>query len=197
MKSAEIKNELKMNYDELVYYLLKKYGAAKYDYFCNVKCRSRNPKNSRTSEGLYLHHIDEDKAFQLSVDKLAGIQPYRYQKADRLVYCNVLEHLILHIKIIEESLKKEIDNRQMNGIGGAVSFIYPQINDYYNGYEFHQQYIKNIFNNIKENYDDYINILRYFLNIVKDDSFYSILITKRNLSIGYDGQVIDKIYKNL
>ena len=33
MESTEIKNQLKMTYDELVDYLLKKYGPAQYDYF--------------------------------------------------------------------------------------------------------------------------------------------------------------------
>ena len=66
MESTEIKNQLKMTYDELVDYLLKKYGPAQYDYFCNESCKSKNSKVSRTNEGLYCHHIDENKAISLA-----------------------------------------------------------------------------------------------------------------------------------
>ena len=99
MDSSEIQSQLKMTYSELVDYLLKKYGPAKCDYFRTEACKSKNPKVSRTSEGLYCHHIDEDKAIMLCNDKFAANNPFEYQKAERLVYCNALEHLILHIKI--------------------------------------------------------------------------------------------------
>lgn len=43
MESIEIKEELAMTYNELVEYLLNKYGSAKYDYFVmnhvNLKIR--------------------------------------------------------------------------------------------------------------------------------------------------------------
>lgn len=82
MESIEIKNQLKMTYNELIDYLLKKYGPSKYDYFCNESCKSKNHKISRTNEGLYCHHIDEDKAILLSNDKFAAMNPWEYQKAD-------------------------------------------------------------------------------------------------------------------
>ena len=65
-----------MTYSELVEYLLKKYGPAKYDYFCTESCKSKNSKVSRTSEGLYCHHIDEDKAIMLSNDKLVEFHEF-------------------------------------------------------------------------------------------------------------------------
>ena len=98
MDSLEVQNQLKMTYSELVDYLLKKYGPAECDYFRTEACKSKNPKVSRTNEGLYCHHIDEDKAIMLCNDKFAVNNPFEYQKAERLVYCNALEHLILHIK---------------------------------------------------------------------------------------------------
>ena len=76
MESIEIKEELAMTYNELVEYLLNKYGSAKYDYFCNESCKSKNTKVSRTSEGLFCHHIDEDKAIMLSNDKIAVNNPW-------------------------------------------------------------------------------------------------------------------------
>ena len=52
---------MEMNYDEFVSYLLKKYGPAKYDYFTNATCKTKSKRISRTKEGLFCHHIDEDK----------------------------------------------------------------------------------------------------------------------------------------
>ena len=197
MKSAEIQNQLKMTYDELVKYLLDKYGPAEYDYFLNENFKSKNKKVSRTDEGLYCHHIDEDKAIMLSNDKYAVNNPFEYQKADRLVYCNALEHLILHIKIVEEPRNKNANKMELQGIGGAINFLCPQINDYYNGYEFKQQYLKNIFGLIENNFDDYIDILRYFLDVVEKNPLYKILISKERLSVGWDGRIIKKVYERL
>lgn len=197
MESIEIKNQLKMTYDDLVNYLLKKYGPAQYDYFCNESCKSKNSKVIRTSEGLYCHHIDENKAILLSKDKYAVENPFEYQKANRLVYCNVLEHLILHIKIMEESKNENTDQKKILGIGGAVCLICPQINDYFNGYKFNKQYLINIFSLIENNFDDYIDILKYFLDIVKKHPIYEFIITKEKLSLGWDGQIVKKVYNQL
>lgn len=197
MESTEIKNQLKMTYDELVDYLLKKYGPAQYDYFCNESCKSKNSKLSRTNEGLYCHHIDENKAILLSNDKFAVNNPFEYQKANRLVYCNVLEHLILHIKIVEEPKNENANQMEIQGIGGAVCFICPQINDYFNGYEFKQQYLINIFSLIENNFNDYIDILEYFLDVVEKNPIYKSIVTKERLSVGWDQQIVKRVYDQL
>ena len=197
MDSIEIKRQLDMTYSELVEYLLKKYGQAKYDYFCTESCKSKNSKVSRTSEGLYCHHIDEDKAIMLSNDKFAPNNPFEYQKADRLVYCNALEHLILHVKIVEEPKNKDANKMELQGIGGAVNFLCPQINDYYNGYEFKQPHLIKIYSLIENNFDDYIYILKYFLNIVEEKPLLKLFINKERLSIGWDRQIVKKVYIKL
>ena len=48
MDSLEVKKFV-MSYQELVGYLMKKYSAAKYDYFVNESCKSKNRKAMRTS----------------------------------------------------------------------------------------------------------------------------------------------------
>ena len=197
MDSIEIKRQLDMTYSELVEYLLKKYGPAKYDYFCTESCKSKNSKVSRTSEGLYCHHIDEDKAIMLSNDKFAHNNPFEYQKADRLVYCNALEHLILHVKIVEEPKNKDANKMELQGIGGAVNFLCPQINDYYNGYEFKQPHLIKIYSLIENNFDDYVYILKYFLNIVEEKPLLKLFINKERLSIGWDRQIVKKVYNKL
>ena len=166
--------------------LLKKYGPAQYDYFCNESCKSKNSKVSRTN-----------KAILLSNDKFAVNNPFEYQKANRLVYCNVLEHLILHIKIVEEPKNENANQMEIQGIGGAVCFICPQINDYFNGYEFKQQYLINIFSLIENNFNDYIDILEYFLDVVEKNPIYKLIVTKERLSVGWDQQIVKKVYDQL
>ncbi len=188
MDSSEIQKELEMTYFELVEYLLKKYGTAKYDYFCNESCKSKNKKVTRSSEGLYCHHIDEYSAILLSNEAIAKLYPFEYQKADRLVYCNVLEHLILHVKIVEE----KYDDKKLlqEGVGG-VHFISMQINDYFDGYPIKQEYLKKVYSLIENNLKDYAKVLRYFLNID------GINTTKEHISIGWNGKVVRKVYMNI
>ena len=186
-----------MTYRELISYLLEKYGAAKYDYFCNESCRSKNHKVSRTSEGLFCHHIDEDRAIMLSNTLLAKMHPWEYQKADRLVYCNVLEHLILHIKIVEGPLSEDNSKIGIYGIGGAITCLCPEINDFYNGYKFQKQYLIKIYSLIEDNFDDYIYILKYFLNVLDKNPTYKAFVTKKKLSVDHEGKIVKKIYNQL
>ena len=197
MKSEEVKKELGMGYQELVDYLLAKYGMAKYDYFCSETCKSKNPKVARSQEGLECHHIDEDKAIMLSNPRWAIRNPFEYQKADRLVYCNVLEHLILHIKIVEEPRNVDANMLELPGLGGVINYLCPQINDYYNGYEYKRPYEIKKFSLIADNFDDYIGVLKHFLNVVVEKPEYTLLVTPEKLSRGYDGTVIEKIYEVL
>ena len=90
MDSSEILAEMEMNYDDLVAYLLGKYGKAQYDYFLTDKCVSKNRKVTRTSEGLLCHHIDENIYDDLSEPHYAIKSPFASQKADRLVYLSLI-----------------------------------------------------------------------------------------------------------
>ena len=197
MDSGEIRKEFEMTYDELVDHLLGKYGKAEHDDFCNEKCRSKNRKASRSSEGLYCHHIDEDKAIDLGDREHALDYPYEYQKADRLVYCNVLEHLMLHIKIAEAPRQPETAEYELPGIGGACNFMCPKLNDYYNGYEYKKQWEATAFSLIEDNFEDYIAILSHLLLLVESHPAYSELFNKEKLSSGFGGSLIDKIYQRL
>ena len=104
-----------MTYFELCDYYKKKYGLVPYPYFCNETCRSRQSKNSRTKDGLVIHHIGENELFELSStgtlspdylkdEYFGGSLPnyWAYQQPDMLCYCNYLEHLLLHVKIRDE-----------------------------------------------------------------------------------------------
>ena len=194
MSKDEVNKELDMSYSELCQYLVNKYGPAQHDYFVNEKCKSKNAKVSRTSEGLECHHADEDKAIMLSHPKWAAKNPFDYQKAERLVYCNVLEHLILHMKIVEEPRNKQANKMELPGLVGVVNYLCPQINDYYNGYDYKRTVDINRFKIIAKNFDDYITILKRFLGIAASRPDLMLYITKEKLSRGYDGKVIQKIY---
>ena len=181
MKSAEIRKQFNMSYDELVRYLLKKYGKAQYDYFVNESCKSRNPKVMRTDEGLHCHHIDGNKVDYLSSEKLARENSFEHQKADRLVYCNAFEHLILHIKITP--LMK---NGEFNWVN-PVFKLCEGINDFYSGYEFKQKWRVVAFDLIKNNFEDYVLALIYILNswlkyLPREDDYDAVMAMLTNCS---------------
>ena len=79
---SEILNMLKMNYEECCNHLKQKYGIINKNYFTNENCKYKNQSISRGIEGLYIHHIDEDKAIMLSTPSYAIKNPFSYQQAD-------------------------------------------------------------------------------------------------------------------
>lgn len=197
MESKEVDKELGMTYSQLVGYLLEKYGPAKYDYFVNDSFKTKNNKISRTSEGLFCHHIDEDKAIMLSTPLWASKNPFEYQKADRLVYCNALEHLILHVKIATEPRNPKANPREWQGIGGALSFMCPELNHCYSGFEYKRQFEKNIYGLVANNFDDYIKILKYFISEAMEIPELSLYVNKERLSKSVDKTIVDKVYNAL
>ena len=98
---------------------------------------------------LTIHHIDEDKTANLSSAEYVRYKsyaPYDYQMPWRLVYCNIIEHMILHMKIMEKELSKAREERNISeklGLGGFVLLL-TQINcmfDYkYNGKSIPSEY---------------------------------------------------------
>ncbi|MDD4690611.1 MAG: hypothetical protein PHE51_12825, partial [Eubacteriales bacterium] len=78
MNSKELYKELQMTYDELQRYLIEKYGAAVCDYFATPECKSKSKKVTRTGEGLYCHHMDEDKGGNLGNAPDAKGQPFEW-----------------------------------------------------------------------------------------------------------------------
>ena len=187
---------LKTNYQDIVSALLKKYGSAKHNYFKDTACKIKNPLVTRTNEGLFCHHIDEDKAIMLCNDKFAVNNPFEYQKADRLVYCNLLEHLLLHVKIAENP-SPDANENELPGIGGAINFICEDLNDIYSGKKFSDEWRKNVADKVKDNFDDYIIILRYLWNIVEKNPVYKAIITKEMLCVGWDGKVVKEVMNAL
>lgn len=130
---------LNASYDAAIEILKFKYGEGIDDYykeksykrFLKKEIKSiTKGKYSRTSEGLYCHHIDENKYLNISNKDFIFRKKYPYdiQKKERLVYCDIFEHLILHALIAKET------NGEF-GVMGYVAYIYPMIVDWYIGQE--------------------------------------------------------------
>ena len=184
---------LSMSYDDIVKLLLKKYGAAKHDYFTDRECTIKNKLVSRTAEGLFCHHIDEDKAIMLSNDEYAARNPFEYQKKNRLVYCNLLEHLLLHVKIAEEPRNPDANENELPGIGGAINYLCKQLNDIYAGKEPAEEWRKTVASKVQDHFDDYIRILRHLWSVIEQNPLYKTIITKQMLCTGWDGKTVDRV----
>ena len=184
---------LSMSYDDIVKLLLKKYGAAKHDYFTDRECTLKNKLVSRTAEGLFCHHIDEDKAIMLSNDEYAARNPFEYQKKNRLVYCNLLEHLLLHVKIAEEPRNPDANENELPGIGGAINYLCKQLNDIYAGKEPAEEWRKTVASKVQDHFDDYIRILRHLWSVIEQIPLYKTIITKQMLCTGWDGKVVERV----
>ena len=182
-----------MPYNEIVELLLKKYGTAKHDYFTDRECTIKNKLVSRSAEGLFCHHIDEDKAIMLSNDKYAAQNPFEYQKASRLVYCNLLEHLLLHVKIAEEPRNPDANENELPGIGGAINFICKDLNDIYAGKEPADEWRKKVAALVKDSFDDYIRILRHLWRVIEQNPLYKAAITKQMLCTSWDGKIVNRV----
>lgn len=105
---------LSMNYHDAVSFLLKKYGPSadnyfkekSYQRFLNGEIKSITKGNvSRTNDGLYCHHIEENHYLNLAqLDFLKQQRPpFFVQEKEQLVYCDLIEHLLLHTLITKET----------------------------------------------------------------------------------------------
>ncbi len=192
MDKQEILKEMSMTYDELVDYLWKKYGRAKYDYFSTPECRSKSKKIRRTSEGLFVHHVDEDKGMRLSDSSWAKEQPWEYQKAERLVYCNYIEHLLLHIQITKMRLTEPEGIAQKSSqwdqsslrslIQPGVWLICQEINPLYKNKGSTTKWRDNCYKQISDNQTEYNMIIDSLVGMV--DANYSGIKRKKRIEVG-------------
>lgn len=190
-EEINLDKQLKMSYRDYVDYLLEKYGIVPYNYFYNENCKSVNRKNSRTKDGLNIHHIWECEMILLANPHVAKEFPYEFQLSNALVYANLLEHLLLHIKITEEFFEKHHNV----GVGGII-MITEQVNDYFGNLPKEPTgWRLNMFNAIRNQYADYITILKYINNINNEDIRRT--LSKYNLAAGWDGHIYSRIKKDI
>ena len=125
-----VKNYSYLNYCD---YLQIKYGIGLTDYFTpNWSRKNGKYGPSRTKEGLFCHHKFEDHAIMLSEKEFAQKNPFEWQKKENLVYCDLLEHLLLHILICKFPAERK-NSEEKVGIGGVVNHLIPKLNDLFLG----------------------------------------------------------------
>jgi hypothetical protein len=128
-----VKDKDYLNYCD---YLQNKYGIGLSNYM--TKAWNKISKCTRTKEGLIAHHKYEDHAIMLSSKQFAMKNPFEWQLAKNIVYCDYLEHLFLHILICEYP-SKERNEFEAVGVGGVVNFIVPELNDFHSGWQTNQE----------------------------------------------------------
>ena len=168
-----------MNFDEynkvkdLTYlqycdYLQNKYGIGLSDYM--TKSWNKNPKVTRTQEGLVAHHKYEDHAILLSTKENAMKNPFEWQLAKNIVYCDYLEHLLLHILICEYPAEDRNPNEAV-GIGGVINYIVPGLNDVYSGFKSKRDWQQKCYDKIINDEDVYFILLKRFKTTCKDNPY--------------------------
>lgn len=159
-----------MNYLEYCDYLQSKYGIGQADYM--DESYNKNPKCTRTKEGLFAHHKMEDHAKRLSKKEDAKKYPFEWQRKENIVYCDLLEHLLLHVLICKYPAEKSLV-----GIGGVIVYLVPELNDVYSGWTATQDWQKKCHDKIINDKQVYLLILQQFIDFVKYDETLSLFVT--------------------
>ena len=157
MKIAEYEKVKDLTYLQYCDYLQNKYGFAKGSYY--TRNGNKNSHLTRTKEGLVIHHKYEDHAILLADPEFAKKNPYEWQSAENLVYCDYLEHLLLHILICRYPAEDKNPNEEV-GIGGIVNYIVPELNDVYSGYVTSQEWRANCHEAIIRDKDVYLKMIK-------------------------------------
>ena len=160
MKREEYEHVKDMTYLEYCRYLHEKYGIGRSDYM--TPAFNKVQKCSRTAEGLYAHHLYENMVPSLSDKEMASKFPFELQKAENIVYCNLLEHLLLHVKIFQDS---EYELKYIVGFGGCIDYFIPELNDVYSGWVSSQHWRKICHSKIlgSEQYQVYLDIVKQLM----------------------------------
>lgn len=199
-----------LTYNDYVNQLKEKYGNVPSDYFYIVsrgKTKGQLVKNTgitRGKDGLYIHHVYECYFLGLSNPTMYSLQCIisdtkikDAQKAENLVYCNLLEHLILHIKIALEF------NRGSEQVG--IDFITGDLNRLFelgdqnlieSTYKApNQRWKQTVYKLIKDDYDIYVMLGKIIVNdlgiskdIVCNVIFYNTCYKKLYKDLGNVGR---------
>lgn len=183
MNIQEYKKVKDYSYEEYCEYLKNKYGEAPCAYF--NENWNKNAKISRTKDGLYCHHIREDRGIMLSTVEYAKNNPYEWQLPENLCYCDLLEHLFLHILICENPSAYKNEGEEV-GIGGVIDFIVPELNDVYSGFKTKQSWRITRHEKIINDREAYFELLKRFRKGQMFTKFYSddYLLTSFNEQYG-------------
>ena len=131
-----LKEALAMSYLDYVDHLLKKYGPVPANYATDDSCTRFNSSIERVKDGLIVHHINENE-LKCSLDKFG----YTDHSPDKLVYCDMIEHLLLHIKIFYDpaldsdsdefwsDIDKDVDDPALSNPEGQLVLFKMELKD--------------------------------------------------------------------
>lgn len=198
-----------ISYNDYVNQLKEKYGQVPKDYFyiaTKGKTKGQLVKTSgitRGKDGLYIHHVYECYFLGLSDPIMYSMQLTLKdkkikdaQKAENLVYCNLLEHLILHIKIALE-YNRGAEQVGIDFITGDLNRLYELgdqnlIESTYNAPN--QRWKQTVYKLIKDDYDIYVMLGKIIINdlgiskdIVCNVTFYNTCYKKLYKDLGNVG----------
>ena len=197
MNISEYQKVKGLTYLEYCDYLQLKYGIGLTDYM--TRSYKPNPKCKRTKEGLVAHHKKEDTMIMLSTKEVAQMCPIEWQLKENIVYCDYLEHLLLHVLICKYPAK-DMEDFICVGIGGVVNFIVPELNDLYSGYIANQAWRQNCHSKVSADEGVYLSILKQFIDIVKYNPNFKIdmLCKSFNQTYGlWDNKKNERIYNKI
>lgn len=113
-----------------------------YEEYCNYLSKKYE---SADKTGLFKHHTFENVKANLSNPDIA--KDATEEERNTITYCSFDEHLFLHILIGEQT-----DARKALGLGGAVTYIIPQLNKYFDRGE--MVYSSNYYSNLDKDVFD-------------------------------------------
>lgn len=183
MHMDEYDNVKNLTYNEYCDYLQSKYGIGLADYVFR-NSYNPNPKCKRTKDGLIAHHKKEDTMILLSTKSVAQAFPFEWQQKENIVYCDYLEHLLLHVLICKYPSEDKIDFADV-GIGGVINFISPELNDVYSGWITNQPWRKTCHSKIIDDKDVYLAILKQFIEIEASNPEFDISMLCRSFNNQY------------
>ena len=121
--------------------------------------RGRVNKLKEMEEFINNGYIDK-----LPKKEVAQMCPFEWQSKENIVYCDYLEHLLLHVLICKYPSNAMADFINA-GIGGIVEFIVPELNDLYSGWLTNQTWRKNCHDKVSADKEVYLEILGSLLKL--------------------------------
>lgn len=196
MNMTEYEKVKDYSYLEYCDYLQEKYGIGLCDYM--RPSWTKNPKITRTKEGLLAHHKFEDHAIMLSNKEYAMKNPYEWQLKENIVYCDYLEHLFLHILICENPSSDKNKSDKV-GYGGVINFIVPELNDVYSGWVTKESWRQNCHNAIINDKNVYLELLKRFKKFYGNNQLIiKELLNSFNQEYGtWSNKKNEKLYKEI
>lgn len=197
MKMDEYLRVKDFTYLEYCDYLQNKYGIGLADYMTTTY--NPIPKCKRTKEGLIAHHKAEDKMVMLSTKQVAEGCPFEWQKKENIVYCDYLEHLLLHVLICKYPSPDKVPMADV-GIGGVINFVAPELNDLYSGWKTTQPWRVTCHERVINDKDVYLAIMKLFVDYAKtrNDIVPEVLHSSFNEVFGiWNRRKNEKLYKEL